>query len=57
MPLSIFPLLLLDQTNYSGLLLISQLAPFAATILLLDIIGPYLTYFALRRAKEWHESN
>jgi NhaP-type Na+/H+ or K+/H+ antiporter len=52
MPISVFVVLLLEQTRYLGIDLIDHLAPLAATTLLLEIVGPIATQFALRHAGE-----
>ncbi|MFN7095023.1 MAG: cation:proton antiporter, partial [Burkholderiales bacterium] len=51
-PISVFAILMLAQTKYLGKTLITDLAPLAAMALLLEIIGPILTHFALVWAKE-----
>ncbi|WP_028997162.1 cation:proton antiporter [Azohydromonas australica] len=55
-PISVFVILLLDQTRYLGIDLLDQLAPLAAATLLLELVGPAVTQYALRRAGECHES-
>jgi Kef-type K+ transport system membrane component KefB len=55
-PMSVFVILLLEQTRYLGIDLIDQLAPLAAATLLLEIIGPVLTQRALIHAGESAET-
>lgn len=52
MPISVFVILLLEQTRYIGVDLIDHLAPLAATTLLLELVGPIATQQALRLAGE-----
>jgi Kef-type K+ transport system membrane component KefB len=52
MPLSVFAILLLEQTRGLGLDLVDRLAPLAAIVLLLEVIGPIMTQRALIWAKE-----
>jgi Kef-type K+ transport system membrane component KefB len=54
MPMSVFVILLLQDTRYVGVDLIDTLAPLAAATLLLDLVGPLLTQQALRMAGETH---
>lgn len=54
-PISVFVILLLDQTRYLGIDLLDQLAPLAAATLLLELVGPAVTQYALRRAGECRE--
>jgi Kef-type K+ transport system membrane component KefB len=51
-PLSAFVILLLEQTRHLGIGLVDQLAALAATTLLLEVIGPIVTQWALVLAKE-----
>lgn len=51
-PMSVLVILLLVQTRYLGVNLVDQLAPLAAATLLLAIIGPVLTQWALKLAHE-----
>lgn len=51
-PISVFVILMLEQTRYIGISLLDELAPLAAMTLLLDIVGPILTQRALIWAKE-----
>lgn len=51
-PISVFVILMLEQTRYLGIDLVDQLAPLAAATLLLEIIGPALTQRALIWAGE-----
>lgn len=52
MPISAFVILVLEQSRYVGVQLVDQLAPLAAVALLLEILGPLLTEFALHLARE-----
>ena len=52
MPISVFVILLLEQTRHLGIDLVDQLAPLAAATLLLETIGPVVTQRALRAAGE-----
>ena len=54
MPLSVFAILLLEQTRHLGIGLVEQLAGVAAMVLLLEVLGPVATQWALRRAGEAH---
>ncbi|WP_435628565.1 cation:proton antiporter [Candidatus Ferrigenium straubiae] len=51
-PLSAFAILLLEQTRHLGIGLVDQVAALAATTLLLEVIGPIVTQWALSLAKE-----
>lgn len=51
-PLSVFVILVLEQTRHLGVNLIDQLAPLAAAALLLEVAGPLLTWLALAGARE-----
>lgn len=51
-PMSVFVILLLEQTRHLGITLADQVAALAAMALLLDLIGPILTQRALIWAKE-----
>jgi len=51
-PMSVFALLLLEQTRHLGLDLVDRLHALAAMALILEVAGPVLTQFALRRAQE-----
>jgi Kef-type K+ transport system membrane component KefB len=51
-PLSAFVILLLEQTRHLGVGLMDQLAALAAITLMLEIIGPVVTQWALVLAKE-----
>ena len=53
-PMSVFVILLLEDTRYVGIDLIDTLAPIAGATLLLDLLGPLLTQQALRMAGETH---
>jgi hypothetical protein len=52
MPISVFVILLLEQTRHLGIDLVDQLAPLAAATLTLEILGPIVTQRALRAAGE-----
>lgn len=52
MPMSVFAILLLEQTRRLDIDLVDTLAPLAAMTLLLEVIGPILTQRALIWAKE-----
>jgi Kef-type K+ transport system membrane component KefB len=51
-PMSVFVILLLEQTRYLGIDRVDQLAPLAAATLLLELLGPVLTQRALILAGE-----
>ncbi len=51
-PLSAFVFLLLEQTRHLGIGLMDELAALAAITLLLEVIGPVITQWALILAKE-----
>jgi Kef-type K+ transport system membrane component KefB len=51
-PLSAFVILLLEQTRQVGINLVDQLAPLAAAALMLEVLGPMLTQWALKTAGE-----
>lgn len=51
-PMSVFALLLLEQSRYLGLQLVDRLDALATMALLLEVAGPALTHFALRLARE-----
>ncbi|PXW97979.1 transporter (CPA2 family) [Sphaerotilus hippei] len=53
-PISVFVILVLEQTRFLGVDLVDQLAPLGAATLLLDIFGPVLTQRALVWAGEAH---
>jgi Kef-type K+ transport system membrane component KefB len=55
-PISVFVILLLEQTRHLGVMLVDELAALAAITLLLEVIGPVLTQRALVWAKETHNS-
>lgn len=55
-PISVFAILLLEQTRYVGVDLVDQLAPLAATTLLLELVGPVVTQRALMLAGESAEA-
>lgn len=55
-PLSVFVILMLEQTRYLGTNLLDELAPLAAGALLLEIAGPLLIRIALQMAHELPES-
>jgi Kef-type K+ transport system membrane component KefB len=54
-PMSVFVILLLEQTRFLGIDLVDQLAPLAAATLLLELVGPVLTQRALVMAGEGAE--
>jgi Kef-type K+ transport system membrane component KefB len=56
MPISVFVILLLEQTRFLGIDLVDHLAPLAAVTLLLELIGPVVTRQALTLAGESSES-
>ena len=51
-PMSVFAILLMEQTRWIGIDLIDRLAPLAAVMLLLDVVGPILTQRAVVWANE-----
>lgn len=51
-PLSAFVILLLEQTRHLGIGLMDELAALAAITLLLEVVGPVVTQWALVLAKE-----
>jgi Kef-type K+ transport system membrane component KefB len=51
-PMSVFVILLLEQTKYMGIVLVDELAALAAMTLLLEVIGPVITQRALIWANE-----
>ncbi len=51
-PLSVFVILVLEQTRYLGINLLDDLSALAAAALLLEIVGPLLTQLAFRLARE-----
>jgi Kef-type K+ transport system membrane component KefB len=55
-PISVFVILLLEQTRYLGIDLVDQVAPLAAATLLLELIGPVVTQRALVLAGESSDS-
>jgi Kef-type K+ transport system membrane component KefB len=55
-PLSAFVILLLEQTRHLGIGLVDELATLAAITLLLEVIGPIVTHWALVWAKEVPDS-
>ena len=55
-PVSVFAILLLEEASSLGLNLVDLLAPLAAATLLLEIIGPVVTQWALIAAGEVAES-
>jgi Kef-type K+ transport system membrane component KefB len=52
MPISVFVILLLEQTRLPGFDLIDQIAALAALTLLLELFGPIATHWAIRQAGE-----
>ena len=57
MPISVFVILLLEQTRYVGVELVDALVPLSAMVLLLEVIGPVMTQRALIWAKETPDAN
>lgn len=55
-PMSVLVLALLVRTRHMGIDLMDQLAPLAAATLILAIIGPILTHWALKLARETAET-
>lgn len=55
-PISVFVILLLEQTRHLGIDLVDQLAPLATATLLLEVAGPVVTQRALQAAGETTES-
>ena len=55
-PISAFVILALEQTRYSGINLVDQLAPLAAAALTLDLLGPVFVQCALLWAHEVPQS-
>jgi len=55
-PLSAFVILLLEQTRHLGIGLIDELTALAAITLMLEVIGPVITQWALVMAGETHDS-
>jgi len=54
-PISVFVILMLEQTRYLGIALVDELTALAAMTLLLEIVGPLLTQRALIWAQETPE--
>ncbi len=54
-PMSVFVILLLEQTRHLGVDLVDQLAPLAAATLILELVGPVFTQRALAMAGEVSE--
>jgi len=54
-PISVFAILLLEQTRHLNLTVLDELAGVAAVVLLLEIFGPVLTHWALIWAGEAHD--
>ncbi|MBI4998592.1 MAG: cation:proton antiporter [Rhodocyclales bacterium] len=52
MPLSVFAILLFEQTRHLGLTLMNDVAALAGMVLVLEIIGPLVTHWALTWAGE-----
>ncbi|MDZ4255464.1 MAG: hypothetical protein U1A72_23075 [Sulfuritalea sp.] len=52
MPLSVFSMMLLEQTRHLDAKLVEHLPGVAAVMLLLNVLGPLATQWALRRAGE-----
>lgn len=55
-PISVFVILLLEQTRHLGIGLVDELIPLAAMALLLEVVGPVVTQRALKWARETPES-
>jgi Kef-type K+ transport system membrane component KefB len=51
-PISVFAVLMLEQTRYLGVALVEGLMPLTAMALVLEVIGPIVTQRALMAAKE-----
>lgn len=51
-PMSVFGILLLEQTRYMGIVLVDELAALAAMTLFMEVLGPVITQRALIRARE-----
>jgi Kef-type K+ transport system membrane component KefB len=51
-PMSVFVILLLEQTKSMGIVLVDELAALAAMTLFMEVIGPIITQRALRWARE-----
>jgi Kef-type K+ transport system membrane component KefB len=51
-PMAVFGVLLMEQTRWMGVDLFDSLAPLAAVMLLLDVLGPVLTQRAIVWANE-----
>ncbi len=56
-PMSVFAILLLEQTRRLGVSLVDSLLPLAALALLLEVLGPILTQRALKMANETAATN
>ncbi|GAB2844570.1 hypothetical protein GCM10027277_10520 [Pseudoduganella ginsengisoli] len=51
-PMSVFVILLLEQTKYMGIVLVDELAALAAMTLFMEVLGPVITQYALVWARE-----
>lgn len=51
-PMSVFVILLLEQTKYMGIVLVDELAALAAMTLFMEVLGPIITQYALVWARE-----
>ena len=51
-PMSVFAILLLEQTRYLGIVLVDELAALAAMTLFMEVLGPVITQRALVLARE-----
>ena len=51
-PMSVFVILLLEQTKSMGIVLVDELAALAAMTLLMEVLGPIFTQYALVWANE-----
>ncbi|WP_377704510.1 cation:proton antiporter [Pseudoduganella sp. UC29_71] len=54
-PMSVFVILLLEQTKSMGIVLVDELAALAAMTLLMEVLGPIFTQYALMWANETPE--
>lgn len=51
-PMSVFAILLLEQTRYMGIVLVDELAALAAMTLFMEVLGPIITQRSLVLARE-----
>ncbi|UGQ49059.1 cation:proton antiporter [Massilia endophytica] len=54
-PMSVFVILLLEQTKNMGIVLVDELAALAAMTLFMEVLGPIITQRALTWAREIHK--